>query len=92
MYVFGTFDSGFVIKSANLLSFVKTNPKTCWVEIEIVEGKNRQIRRMFEKLGYKVENLVRVKIGNFEDKNLKPGEWRFLSKEELKQIAPGYFK
>ncbi|CUS80226.1 23S rRNA pseudouridine2605 synthase [Candidatus Kryptonium thompsonii] len=71
---------------------IKTNPKTCWVEIEIVEGKNRQIRRMFEKLGYKVENLVRVKIGNFEDKNLKPGEWRFLSKEELKQIAPGYFK
>ena len=43
---------------------IKTNPKTCWVEIEIVEGKNRQIRRMFEKLGYKVENLVRVKIGN----------------------------
>ncbi|CUS96461.1 23S rRNA pseudouridine2605 synthase [Candidatus Kryptobacter tengchongensis] len=74
------------------IKIVKTNPKTCWVEIEIVEGKNRQIRRMFEKLGYKVENLVRIKIGNFEDKNLKPGEWRFLNKEELKQIAPTYFK
>lgn len=74
------------------VNLIKTNPKTCWVQIEIVEGKNRQIKRMFEKLGYEVENLVRVKIGNLEDKNLKPGEWRFLSKEELKQIAPGYFK
>lgn len=70
----------------------KINPKTCWVEIEIVEGKNRQVRKMFEKLGYEVENLIRIKIGNFEDKNLKPGEWRYLDKEELKQIAPTYFK
>jgi len=36
--------------------------------------------------------LIRTKIGNFEDKSLKPGEWRFLKKEELKQIAPNYFK
>jgi len=71
---------------------VKENKKTCWVEIEIIEGKNRQVRRMFEKLGYEVENLVRIKIGNFEDKNLKPGEWRFLKPDELKQIAPNYFK
>ncbi len=74
------------------VNVVKENPKTCWVEIEIVEGKNRQIRRMFEKLGYKVENLVRIKIGNFEDKNLKPGMWRLLTQTELKQIASGYFK
>ncbi|MCS7229093.1 MAG: rRNA pseudouridine synthase [Candidatus Kryptonium sp.] len=71
---------------------VKMNPKTCWIEIEIHEGKNRQVRKMFEKLGYKVENLIRTKIGNFTDINLKPGEWRFLNQEELKQIAPGYFK
>ncbi len=70
----------------------KLNQKTCWVEIEIVEGKNRQVRRMFEKLGYEVEKLVRTRIGNFEDKNLKPGMWRFLKTDELKQIAPGYFK
>lgn len=70
----------------------KLNQKTCWVEIEIIEGKNRQVRKMFGKLGYKVENLIRVKIGDFEDKNLKPGMWRLLKREELKQIAPGYFK
>ncbi len=74
------------------LKISKLNQKTYWVEIEIVEGKNRRIRRMFEKLGYKVENLIRIKIGNFEDKNLKPGMWRFLRHNELKQIAPGYFK
>ncbi len=74
------------------VKIVKENKKTCWIEIEIVEGKNRQVRRMFEKLGYEVENLVRIKIGNFEDKSLKPGEWRFLKPEELKQIAPNYFK
>ncbi len=74
------------------VELVKTNPKTCWVEIQIIEGKNRQIRKMFEKLGYEVDTLIRTKIGNFEDKSLKPGEWRFLKKEELKQIAPDYFK
>lgn len=71
---------------------LKINQKTCWVEIEITEGKNRQIRKMFERLGYKVENLIRTKIGNFEDKNLKPGEWRFLNKSELKLIAGEYFR
>lgn len=71
---------------------LKINQKTCWVEIEITEGKNRQIRKMFERLRYKVENLIRTKIGNFEDKNLKPGEWRFLNKSELKLIAGEYFR
>ncbi|CUS94093.1 pseudouridine synthase [Candidatus Kryptonium thompsonii] len=46
---------------------IKTNPKTCWVEIEIVEGKNRQIRRMFEKLGYKVGKIVHEKYEDIQE-------------------------
>lgn len=50
--------------------------------ITIVEGKNRQIRRMCEALGFQVEKLKRVRIMNIELGDLKTGEWRHLTKEE----------
>ena len=53
------------------------------VEITIHEGKNRQVRKMCEKIGYKVVALHRTKIGNLSVKDLKIGEWRYLKKEEI---------
>jgi len=50
--------------------------------ITIVEGRNRQIRRMCEALGYKVLGLTRVRIMHIELGDLQPGEWRHLTKEE----------
>jgi 23S rRNA pseudouridine2605 synthase len=44
--------------------------------VEMSEGRNRQIRRTFESLGYKVVKLHRVKFGNYELKDLAPGEWQ----------------
>jgi 23S rRNA pseudouridine2605 synthase len=48
------------------------------------QGINRQIRRMFEKLGYKVKRLVRIRIGNLRLGDLPRGHWRALTKPELK--------
>ncbi len=60
--------------------------KTCWLEIVLNEGKNRHIRRIFENLGIKVLRLVRVSIGNLKLGNLKKGEFRFLTKEEVDML------
>ena len=56
------------------------------VEITIHEGKNRQVRKMFEGVGYKVKALHRTKIGTLTVKDLKIGEWRFLKKKEVENL------
>lgn len=52
------------------------------VDIIIREGKNRQIRRMFEGIGHEVKSITRVSHGPIRIKNLRPGEWR-----ELEQVG-----
>lgn len=54
--------------------------------ITLTQGLNRQIRRMCEALGYKVERLVRVRVMNVELGGLKPGEYRKLTGQELKEL------
>lgn len=53
------------------------------IEITIHEGKNREVRKMCEAVGYKVLALHRSKIGNLNVKDLKIGEWRYLTKKEI---------
>jgi 23S rRNA pseudouridine2605 synthase len=60
---------------------IRENKKTCWLEMTLFEGKNRQIRRTLEHLDYRVETLVRIKIGKLLLGGLKPGE--------IKPILPG---
>ena len=57
------------------------------LEIIIHEGKNREVRKMCESVGKKVIALHRAKIANIDVKNLKIGQWRFLTKEEIKTIV-----
>ncbi len=59
----------------------KTVPD-CWIEMELVEGKNRQVRRMTAAIGYPTLRLIRAQIGAFAPRDLEPGQWRALSKEE----------
>lgn len=59
---------------------------TSRVEITIHEGKNRQVRKMCETLGYKVLALHRTKIGVLSVNGLKIGEWRYLRKEEIERL------
>ena len=51
-------------------------------------GAKRQIRVMFEQLGYQVTKLLRVRIGNVKLGHLKPGQWRNLTDAELKGLLP----
>ena len=56
------------------------------IQIIIHEGKNRQVRKMCEAIDKKVLALHRSKIGNIDVKNLKIGQWRYLTIKELKNI------
>lgn len=54
-----------------------------WLKVTLTEGKNQQIRRMFEAVGHPVHKLRRVQFGPLADPMLKPGVWRFLTSQEV---------
>ena len=56
------------------------------VMVTIHEGRNRQVRRMFEELGYKVLMLRRVHFGPLDLGDLKRGQWRFLEENEIREL------
>jgi pseudouridine synthase len=56
------------------------------VEITIHEGKNRQVRKMFETLGYPVLRLKRVAIGPLVIEGIEEGKWRYLRKKEVDKL------
>jgi 23S rRNA pseudouridine2604 synthase len=58
--------------------------------IVLVQGLNRQIRLMAAHFGYRVKQLVRVRIGNVKIGHLKPGQWRNLTEAELRGLLPGH--
>lgn len=58
--------------------------KNPWVEIAIREGKQNQIRRMFESIGHPVIRLQRIAIGPLRDPGLKPGHYRYLRPQEIR--------
>ena len=62
--------------------FRKTIP-TCWLELILTEGRNRQARRMTAAVGFPTLRLVRVAIGDLRLDGLAPGEWRSLAADQL---------
>jgi len=63
----------------------KTVP-TSWIRLELIEGRNRQVRRMTAKVGHPTLRLIRVRIGAFYLGRLLPGSWRQLSQAEREQV------
>jgi 23S rRNA pseudouridine2457 synthase len=61
---------------------------TAWLEITLIEGRNRQVRRMTAAIGLPTLRLMRVAIGGFWLQNLGAGEWRDLTPSELNQLKP----
>ena len=57
------------------------------LRVVLQQGINRQIRRMFETVGYRVKHLLRVRVGNLRLADLPRGHWRVLTKRELKSIT-----
>ena len=64
----------------------RKNVADCWVELELVEGKNRQVRRMTAAVGHPTLRLLRVQIGCFRLGDLPPGQWRELTPAERQAV------
>ena len=64
-----------------------SQPEPGVVRIVIHEGRNRQVRRMFDAVGHQVNRLVRTRIGPIRDNKLAPGEWRFLDVAEVIELS-----
>lgn len=76
-------EDGFIAPDA--LAYADPKDKAI-VGIEIHSGRNRVVRRMFEKLGYDVRALDRVMYGNLTKKNVERGKWRFLQEKEVRLL------
>ena len=77
----GTFLDGQRAKIVRLHSVSPTH-----LRVVLRQGINRQIRRMFEALGYRVKHLSRVRVGNLRLADLPRGHWRVLMKRELEGL------
>ncbi len=69
--------------AAAKLEVMDRSGPTCWLRLVIHEGRNRQIRRMAEHVGLRVERLIRTRIGPIGLCGLRPGAWRELRPEEV---------
>ena len=78
---------GYITAAANFKVInANKNKNESKVKIEIHEGKNRQIRKMCDKIGCPVLKLTRIAIGDIQLGDLKEGSWRYLNKEEINYI------
>jgi len=78
-----TLEDGFIAPDS--LAYADAKDKSV-IGIEIHSGKNRIVRRIFEKLGYDVRNLDRVMYANLTKKNVERGKWRFLQEKEVRLL------
>ncbi len=76
---------------ADAIEYADTNDKK-QVGIEIHSGRNRIVRRIFETLGYHVTKLDRVMFAGLTKKNLRRGDWRFLTEKEVEMLRMGAFE
>jgi 23S rRNA pseudouridine2605 synthase len=75
---------------ADTLSYIDEDNSQ--VGLEIHSGRNRVVRRLFEALGYKVKKLDRVLFAGLTKKNLRRGQWRFLTEQEITSLKMGIFE
>ena len=79
-------DIGGFVTSPARVRILKQNPRSTVVEISIHEGKNRQVRKMFNAVGNKVMELERVAIGDIRLGHMQKGHYRKLSREEIEYL------
>lgn len=77
-------EDGFTLPAG--VRLVERNKTYTEIEITLIEGRNRQIRRMIDYLGYRVLRLVRLAIGGLQLGQIAPGTWRYLTSQEVSEL------
>ncbi len=72
------------------VSFIRHEAGKTWLELTIREGRNQQIRRMGQVSGFPVMRLARTSFAGVTTEGLRPGDWRFLTREELTSLKKSY--
>ena len=67
----------------------KASSRESHLTVELREGRNREVRRLFTAIGHEVTRLKRVAFGGLELGALEPGRWRDVSRDELAAAFPG---
>ncbi len=75
---------------ADAIAYVREDKSE--VGIEIHSGRNRIVRRIFEHFGYTVQKLDRVYYAGLTKKNLKRGQWRYLTAAEVERLKSGRYE
>lgn len=79
-------DIGDFVTSPARAELIKATPVESLVKISIREGKYRQVRRMFDAIGFPVKELQRTDIGKLNLSGLREGTWRYLTDEEVQYL------
>ena len=82
----GIWDKGEFLKPARIM-LRKASNKESHLIVELTEGKNREIRRLFKSLGHEVIQLKRVALGSLKLEGINPGEFRYLKPEEIEALT-----
>jgi 23S rRNA pseudouridine2605 synthase len=78
-------DDGRRVKTSAAAIRLAEDAANPWYEVVLIEGRNRQIRRMFERVGHRVEKIRRVKLGTLS-LDVPPGKFRRLTRKEVEQL------
>ena len=84
----GIRDDGELLR-ASRVTVLKRSSRETHARVELVEGKNRELRRLFAACGHEVTRLTRVAFGGLELGTLAPGRWRIVSAGEITKAFPG---
>ena len=68
------------------ITSVRETSSNVWFEVILHQGRNQQIRRMFDLIGHSVVKLRRARIGSLTDERLRPGQWRLLDQREVDRL------
>jgi len=85
LFTRGVYHQGEKLK-AEKARLISASQSRSVVELELAEGKNREVRRLFESQGLTVKRLERTQIGKIRLGELKPGKWRTLTEPEIKSL------
>ncbi len=68
------------------ISLIRKSSGKSLVRVEIHEGRKREVRKMFEAIGYRTDHLLRLEFGGLTLEGLKPGQWRYLNGREVARL------